>query len=148
MADLSYRSFAKSVSWRVVGTLDTFLLSWLLFGSLNIAAPIAATEVATKIFLYFIHERVWNLVRWGRKNEKPTRIRSLTKAISWRIFGSVDTFLIAFFWSENVMMSIAVGSIEVITKLTLFYLHERTWALIGWGRRQIGVYPRKMDKTG
>ena len=60
------RSLAKAVSWRITGTLDTFLISWLITGEALLATGIAATEVITKIFLYWFHERAWNRVKWGK----------------------------------------------------------------------------------
>ena len=52
-------SFCKTCTWRVVASLDTFLLSWLLTGTIAIAASIASLEVLTKMFLYYAHERQW-----------------------------------------------------------------------------------------
>lgn len=60
------RSIAKAVSWRVTGTADTFVISWIITGSVGLAGGIAVTEVVTKIVLYWLHERVWNRVKWGR----------------------------------------------------------------------------------
>jgi uncharacterized membrane protein len=52
-------SFCKTCTWRVVASLDTFLLSWLLTGTVAVAASIASLEVLTKMFLYYAHERQW-----------------------------------------------------------------------------------------
>ncbi|MBT8315921.1 MAG: DUF2061 domain-containing protein [Maribacter sp.] len=60
------RSVAKALSWRVVGTLDTLLISYLLTGKITIAASIASIDFLTKMVLYFFHERLWNLVSWGK----------------------------------------------------------------------------------
>lgn len=60
------RSFAKAISWRVTGSIDTFVLSWLITGSAKFAGTIASTEVITKIVLFYFHERVWALARWGK----------------------------------------------------------------------------------
>ena len=59
------RSFAKAVSWRVLGSIDTFLLSWFFTGSPKAAGAIATTEVLTKMVLYYFHERAWGAVDWG-----------------------------------------------------------------------------------
>jgi uncharacterized membrane protein len=64
----NWRSLAKAVSWRTLGTIDTFVLSWLITGEVKLAAAIGGTEVFTKMFLYWIHERAWNRVSWGRRN--------------------------------------------------------------------------------
>jgi uncharacterized membrane protein len=60
------RSIAKTISWRTIGSLDTMLLGYVFTGSLLIAGSIASTEVITKIALYYLHERGWSHVRWGR----------------------------------------------------------------------------------
>ena len=61
-----YRSLAKAASWRVTGTIDTFIISFILTGRMAVAGSIAGTELATKIGLYYFHERIWGLIRWGR----------------------------------------------------------------------------------
>jgi uncharacterized membrane protein len=56
------RSLLKGISWRVVGTLDTMLLSYIFTGNLKIAAAIGGTEVISKVGLYYLHERAWQRV--------------------------------------------------------------------------------------
>jgi len=60
------RSVSKAVSWRIIGTLDTLLISYLLTGEVAIAASIASIDFVTKMFLYFFHERLWNKINWGK----------------------------------------------------------------------------------
>ena len=60
------RSVAKAISWRVIGTLDTLLISYILTGEVAIAASIASIDFITKMFLYFFHERFWNRINWGK----------------------------------------------------------------------------------
>ena len=57
MSDTPVRSLAKAVSWRVTGTVDTFLISWLITGEVLLASGIALTEIITKIFLFWMHVR-------------------------------------------------------------------------------------------
>ena len=61
------RSAAKAISWRVIGTLDTFILSFLITHKPITAASIAGFEVLTKTILYYFHERGWDRVQWGRQ---------------------------------------------------------------------------------
>ncbi|WP_068072124.1 DUF2061 domain-containing protein [Novosphingobium lentum] len=63
------RSIVKAASWRALGSIDTFVLSFIFSGNAKIAASIAGTEVITKIALYYFHERAWSLVHWGFKPE-------------------------------------------------------------------------------
>ena len=60
------RSIAKTVSWRVIGTLDTVLISWIITGTLALAFSIGAVELVSKMGLYFFHERAWNNIKWGK----------------------------------------------------------------------------------
>lgn len=60
------RSIAKALSWRVVGTLDTLVVSYVLTGQISVAASIASVDFLTKLVLYFFHERIWNAIKWGK----------------------------------------------------------------------------------
>jgi uncharacterized membrane protein/peptidoglycan hydrolase-like protein with peptidoglycan-binding domain len=72
------RSLAKAVSWRALGSVDTFVLSWIITGSPVAAGSIAGAETVTKVVLYYLHERAWSVTRWGRKakTEAPAPIPS------------------------------------------------------------------------
>lgn len=61
------RSFIKAVSWRTVGTIDTFVISFFVTGKVSIAGSIASIEVVTKILIYYLHERAWAMIPWGRR---------------------------------------------------------------------------------
>lgn len=61
------RSLLKSVSWRIIGTLDTIVISYIITGKLAFALSIGGIELVTKMVLYVVHERVWNSIKWGRK---------------------------------------------------------------------------------
>jgi len=65
-----YRHIAKTISWRVLGTLDTILLSYLITGDLKLASAIGGFEIFTKMFLYFLHERIWYKLPFGVKNSE------------------------------------------------------------------------------
>jgi uncharacterized membrane protein len=60
------RSLVKTVSWRIIGTIDTILISWIITGTLALAFSIGAIELITKMALYFFHERAWNTIKWGK----------------------------------------------------------------------------------
>ncbi len=66
MSSMLKRSFVKTITWRVIATLDTFFISWFVTGKLVFAGAIASLEILTKMFLYFLHERGWAKIKWGR----------------------------------------------------------------------------------
>jgi len=60
------RSLAKTVSWRVVGTIATVIISYIITGTLALAFSIGIIELISKLVLYFFHERAWNKIKWGK----------------------------------------------------------------------------------
>ncbi len=66
-AETHTRSVLKAISWRTLGTLDTFAISWFFTGKIEIAGSIAGLEIVTKIAWYYLHERVWAEISWGRR---------------------------------------------------------------------------------
>ena len=58
------KSLVKSISWRILGTIDTIVISWILTGKLTLALSIGSIEIFTKLFLYYAHERLWNIIKW------------------------------------------------------------------------------------
>ena len=62
------RSIAKTLSWRFVGTLLTTILLYIATGQLAIAIGFGLIDTLVKFVAYFIHERVWNKIKFGRDN--------------------------------------------------------------------------------
>lgn len=150
LRDSHLRSVIKAVSWRIIGTLDTIVISYLWTGMGKKAFAIGGSEVLTKVGLYYLHERVWASVPLGtvrrfspgfseeRVNEGDTllrdsKLRSLLKAVSWRVVGTVDTILVSYFWTGDTTKALVIGGTDVLTKIFLYYLHERAWARIPLG---------------
>lgn len=70
---------------------------------------------------------------------KESHLRSLTKAISWRIFGSFVTIMISYAITNKISFAIYIGLIEFIAKIGIFYLHERLWSVVPFGLRKIAT---------
>jgi uncharacterized membrane protein len=62
--------------------------------------------------------------------------RSVVKAITWRAVGTIDTMVISFLVTGKVKFALSIGFVELFTKVTLFYLHERVWHKIPYGKNQ------------
>lgn len=60
------RSLVKTISWRVVGTIATVVISYIITGTLALAFSIGVIELISKLVLYFFHERAWNKIKWGK----------------------------------------------------------------------------------
>jgi uncharacterized membrane protein len=62
------RHILKTISWRIIGTIDTMILSWIITGSWKLGLAIGGVEVITKMVLYFLHERIWyKFIKFGIK---------------------------------------------------------------------------------
>lgn len=124
----------KAVTWRIIGTLDTMLLAWIISGNPLTGLKIGFAELLTKMFLYYLHERVWfkfNISKEGILIE--SRKRHLAKTITWRFVGTMDTILISWIITGKPLIGIKIGIAELLTKMLLYYLHERAWYRINFG---------------
>lgn len=122
------RHIAKAVTWRLLGTIDTIILSWLITGNPLTGLKIGAFEVVTKMTLYYFHERIWSKVDFT-----DSKKRHLFKTVTWRVVGTIDTIILAWIISGNPFTGIGIGLAEVLTKMILYYLHERAWYKIDYG---------------
>ena len=75
------RSLIKSITWRIVASLDTFVIAWLVTGKSSWAGIIAMFEVLTKTFLYYFHERGWNYILWGKRTNGSKKLKNFKKYI-------------------------------------------------------------------
>lgn len=128
MVKINNRHAVKSISWRIVATLDTFLLSYFLIGSFAIGLSISGIDFFSKLFIYYMHERLW-----FKSSIKKVNKRHFLKTFSWRVVGSITTLIIAFVVSGNLLIVFKIGVAETITKMILYYLHEKVWYKISYG---------------
>ena len=140
------RHIAKTLTWRIIGTIDTFLISTFLIHYINdssysdsalIGGWISGLEIITKTILYYVHERLWYTINWISSSQ----LRHIIKTISWRLVGAIDTialvFLVFYLATGTIKqapeVAISIFSIEIITKMVLYYIHERIWVKSNWG---------------
>jgi uncharacterized membrane protein len=122
------RHIAKTITWRVVGTIDTIVLSWIISGNPLASLKIGGAEVITKMILYYFHERLWFKTRIDNRKK-----RHLLKTVTWRILGTIDTIVLAWVITGSAIVGLKIGVAEVITKMVLYYLHESVWYKMDFG---------------
>jgi uncharacterized membrane protein len=66
LSDTVTRSLIKTVSWRITGSLSTFIISFLITGNFVVAGSIAIIQITANTILYYLHERLWNKISWGK----------------------------------------------------------------------------------
>lgn len=125
------RHILKSITWRIVGTIDTIILGWILTGKVSTGLSLGLVELATKMGLYFAHERIWFKVRVFR--EASSKIRHILKTITWRFVGTMDTMFLGWLISGSAEVGLSIGGLELFTKMLLYYIHERIWYQSNYG---------------
>jgi len=144
------RSLLKGLSWRVVAMLDTFIvaliITWIVFGEPRFEESgwIMLIETPLKLLIYYIHERAWQFI-W--KNHQVGNKEILLKTISWRIFATTMTFIIAYiiFDQHNeangvdgngkmATVALAISISELVTKSVLYFFHEKIWLKVKLGQ--------------
>ncbi len=68
------RSIAKAITWRAGGTVVTFAVAWIMTRQLELAAQIGLLDTAIKIGAFYIHERVWNRLKFGKEKTPEYQI--------------------------------------------------------------------------
>ena len=111
-----------------MGTMDTLLLSWLITGDFYTAFEISSIEIATKMVLYYMHERFW-----FNSSISESLKRHIYKTFSWRFLGTADTIVIGWLISGDPCIGLQIGFAEVITKMILYFLHEKIWYKFNFG---------------
>jgi uncharacterized membrane protein len=125
---ISKRHLLKSITWRIVGTLDTFILSFLITGNLSLSINLSGITTITKIVWYYMHERIWFNSSITNSNK-----RHIFKTFTWRGIGTLDTMLFSWFLTSNPLVSVNIGLLETISKMILYFFHEKLWYQSGYG---------------
>lgn len=131
------RHLAKTITWRAIASIDTFLLSWILTGNIVFGLKISSFEIFSKMILYYLHERAWY-----KSSFKTPHTRHILKTFSWRFLGTIDTIVISWIVTGLILSGFKIGIAEVITKMILYYLHEKLWYKLNYGL--IGKIKRKL----
>lgn len=71
MKEKNYRSLVKSISYRITGTFVTFLISLVVTGQIDFALSIMSVDFVSKIGAFYLHERIWNKIKFGKEPESP-----------------------------------------------------------------------------
>ena len=125
---ISKRHIAKSLSWRLIGTIDTLFFAWLITGDFNESLNISGITTLTKLVWYYIHERIW-----FKSSVKDSNKRHIIKTFSWRAIGTIDTIIFGWIITGNPLSGLKIGGFEVVTKMLLYFFHEKLWYKINFG---------------
>ena len=141
---LSKRHIAKSFSWRLVGSLDTLIFAWIITDDFNEGLGISGITTLTKLVWYYIHER-W----WFNSSIVDSNKRHIIKTFIWRGIGTLDTILFSWILTGNPLIGLKIGGAETVSKMLLYYFHEKLWYKINYGlnlRNRLKRIKKKKEK--
>lgn len=139
---ISKRHIAKSLTWRCIGTIDTFVFVWLITGDLSEGLSISGITTFTKLLWYYMHER-W----WFNSSISDSNKRHILKTFTWRGLGTLDTVLFGWLITGNPFTGLKIGGIETVSKMLLYFGHEKLWYKINYGLNRLNRAKRlKMIK--
>ena len=125
---LSKRHIAKTLTWRIVGTIDTFFFVWLITGKMEQSINISGVSTFTKLIWYYLHEKFW----FESEIQNPMK-RHIIKTFSWRGLATIDTLVVSWLFLGSPLTGMKIGMAETFTKMILYYLHEKVWYKINFG---------------
>jgi uncharacterized membrane protein len=141
---ISKRHIAKSISWRILGSIDTLLFAWLITGDFNEGLSMSGITTVTKLVWYYFHEQFWL-----KSSVVDSNKRHVIKTFTWRIIGTVDTVLFGWMITGNPFEGLQIGMAETATKLLLYFGHEKLWYRVNFGldRRNRGKRLKNLKKV-
>jgi hypothetical protein len=136
MADTHKRTFTKTISYRVINTLITFLMTFLLFGvSAELAGSVALAQIILGSVIFYLYDRVWLHVAWARTEIYEDVKRSIIKTIGYRLIVLCAGFIIArVILTSNNETAVWWTVTSMILSMIFYYIHDRIWLKIKWGR--------------
>lgn len=138
------RSLFKTLTIRILFTLSHILNGFIISGTWSTGFKIAGTALFINSGLYYFHERFWNKSQWNRKYNKILLFiegifRSIGKSLTWRILITMSNVLIPYFTTGSFGQALVFLGLATIINIAIYYLHERVWNKISYGKR----YDRK-----
>lgn len=130
-------TFKKTLSWRLVAGIDTVAVSYFVTGNPLQGLGAAVFELFTKAPAYYVHERAWNRVSFGRDNMTSWKraARVVTKNCTYRLLAALDTFAFAYVTTGHAKTAATIMGTELLTKSMLYMGHEYGWTW--WNHRQL-----------
>ncbi len=95
---------------------------------MSFGLSISGVDFFSKLLLFYFHERIWFISKIKNPNK-----RHLYKTFSWRAVGSLTTLIVAWIVTGNPLTGFKIGLVETLTKMILYYLHEKMWYRINFG---------------
>lgn len=134
--DNNIRTVVKTFSYRTAVAVSIFLAALAMNYSAGFGLTFVIMSYTVGFVSFFVQERVWNLVSWGRQGLYDTRLRSVVKTVTWRAWSFFVLFVIGLILGLKSSDAVEWSIVTNILFLVVHYVHERVWNLVTWGKTQ------------
>ena len=134
--DRNIRTVVKTFSYRTAVAVSIFLAALAMNYSAGFGLTFVIMSYTVGFVSFFVQERVWNLVSWGRQGFYDTRLRSAVKTVTWRIWSFCVLFVLGLILGLQSSDAVEWSIVTNILFLVVHYVHERVWNLVSWGKTQ------------
>merc|ERR1712192_67985 len=130
MKETQVRSLVKAIGWRITACIVTFSTSFYFTGGdFRACLSIVGSDFVSKSGTMYVGERLFNKVQVGRSESgEENTMRSVAKALIWRIFAAVNTMVVSTFFVKKASVGAKIAGADSIFKTSLMVVYERVWS--------------------
>lgn len=140
------RTLVKVITWRILLTISHVVNGLIVTGSILMGLKIAGLAAVINSVLFWAHERSWNLAQWNRRDQTDKvfvegQFRTISKIVTWRVLITASNFLIPFIMTGSWGSAAIFAGMATVVNMFLFWIHERGWNIIKWGKTKTEILP-------
>jgi len=130
--DSNIRTIVKSISYRTAVAISIFLASYAMGYSAGFGLSFVVLSYTVGFASFYVQERIWNLFSWQKKGLYDTKIRSVAKTITWRLWALIVLFVVALILGLEKESAAEWSLVTNVLFFVVHFLHERLWNRINW----------------
>jgi len=138
LSETRTRTILKVITWRVLLTISHVVNAFVITGSLITGLQIAGMAAVINSILFWLHERIWNIAQWNRKENEQVytegQPRTLGKIVTWRIAITLSNFFIPFLMTGSFGAAAIFTGVATVVNMLIFWAHERVWDKLSFGK--------------
>lgn len=132
--DSNIRTIVKTLSYRTAVAVSIFLAALAMNYSAGFGLTFVILSYTVGFVSFWIQEKLWNMVSWQRVENSDTRIRSIAKTVTWRLWSMFVLFVLGMILGLSSAHALEWTIVTNVLFVVVHYTHERIWNLIKWGK--------------
>lgn len=128
------RTIVKTLSYRTAVAVSIFLAAIAMNYSAGFGITFVILSYTVGFVSFMVQERIWNIISWGIFEGYDSKLRSIAKTISWRIWSFFVLFVISSLLGLSTVHAIEWSIVTNVLFIVIHYVHERIWNQVAWGK--------------